>query len=126
MKRAEDFLDLPYHFTMIPDHWEDGTPGWLIEVAELPGCMSQGASPDEAVERIRDAMLGWIDVALRDDEVIPLPYPEDGDSSVVSVPIPASLECTLGIEARQRGLSVDQLIVSLLSDAVASPAGTDR
>jgi antitoxin HicB len=126
MKRAEDFLELPYHFVMTPDRWDDGTPGWLIEVAELPGCVSQGASPDEAVERIHDAMLSWIDVVLQDGAEIPLPYSDDADSGLVTLPIPAALERALGKEARRRGVHVDQLIVSLLNDVVASPAGTDR
>jgi antitoxin HicB len=124
MKQAEQFLDLPYHFIMLPDHWDDGTPGWVIWVAELPGCMSQGASPDEAIERIKDAMLGWIDVALQDGHDIPLPYPDDFGSILAPVPMQVSLEHALKQEARRRGVGVNELIVTLLNDAVTAGAGT--
>jgi predicted RNase H-like HicB family nuclease len=126
MKQAEDFLELPYHFILVEDHWSDGTPGWFIRVAELPGCMSQGATADEAIERIRDAMLGWIDVQLQDGRDVPTPYPEDFDSSVITVPVPDSLDQALAVEARRRGVAVDQLIVTLLTDAVAAGAGTNH
>lgn len=45
----------------------------MAEVAELPGCVSQGATPEEAAANIRDAMLGWISVGLSDGQPIPEP-----------------------------------------------------
>lgn len=37
--------------------------GWAATVAELPGCISQGDTADEALEMIADAMRGWFAVA---------------------------------------------------------------
>jgi len=34
--------------------------GYVVEVPQLPGCMSQGKSLDEAVENIKDAISGWL------------------------------------------------------------------
>lgn len=36
--------------------------GYVADVPELPGCMSQGKTLDEAVENIRDAIRGYLAV----------------------------------------------------------------
>ncbi len=72
-RTAEAYAELPYRISLVPDRSKYGTRGWFAEVEELPGAMSQGRTPDEAVERVRDAMLGWISVALEDGKEIPLP-----------------------------------------------------
>jgi predicted RNase H-like HicB family nuclease len=36
--------------------------GYVADVPELPGCMSQGKTLDEAVENIRDAIRGYLHV----------------------------------------------------------------
>ncbi|MFP3899189.1 MAG: type II toxin-antitoxin system HicB family antitoxin [Dehalococcoidia bacterium] len=34
--------------------------GYVADVPELPGCMSQGKNLDEAIENIRDAIRGYL------------------------------------------------------------------
>ncbi|MBI4665678.1 MAG: type II toxin-antitoxin system HicB family antitoxin [Nitrospinae bacterium] len=34
--------------------------GYVVDVPELPGCMSQGKTMDEALENIKDAIKGWL------------------------------------------------------------------
>ena len=36
--------------------------GYVVDVPELVGCMSQGKTIDEALENIKDAIRGWIEV----------------------------------------------------------------
>lgn len=36
--------------------------GYVVDVPELNGCMSQGKSIDEALENIKDAIKGWLKV----------------------------------------------------------------
>ena len=43
---------------------EDGY--WVAECPSLPGCISQGASKDEAITNIREAIRGYI-AALEED-----------------------------------------------------------
>ena len=42
---------------LYPDH-EDG--GWVVEVPSLPGCLTQGATREEALENARDAIDCWV------------------------------------------------------------------
>ena len=41
----------------------EGEDGWLVvECPSLPGCVSQGRTMDEALENIKDAIQGCLDV----------------------------------------------------------------
>lgn len=39
--------------------------GYVIDVPELIGCMSQGKTVDEALTNIEDAIKGWLEVEKR-------------------------------------------------------------
>lgn len=59
---------------------EDGQ--WVAECPSLPGCISQGATREETIANIREAIEGCI-LALQDDN---LPVPEDKfDAMLVAV-----------------------------------------
>ncbi len=39
--------------------------GYVVDVPELIGCMSQGKTIDEALENIKDAIKGWIETETK-------------------------------------------------------------
>lgn len=51
----------------------DDIEGYLAEAPKLPGCVTAGATVDEALEMLRDAMEGWIECALAAGDPIPEP-----------------------------------------------------
>jgi antitoxin HicB len=118
MTTIDDYLSLPYRIALTPDSDEDGHSGWVAEAVELPGAVSQGATPDEAVERVRDAMTGWISVALEDGREIPTPRHDDDYSGRFLVRLPASLHAALARQADAEGVSLNQFASSALAGAV--------
>lgn len=53
---------------------EPGEDGMVIaSVPALPGCHSQGLTRDEAIENIREAVVGWLE---SQDEIEPGPAVE--------------------------------------------------
>ncbi len=50
--------------------YQDEDGAWIIECPAIPGCVSQGASEEEAMENIKDAMEGCI--AARKELGMPL------------------------------------------------------
>ena len=117
-KPAEGYLDLPYHIVLVRDQSEDGEEGWVATVEELPGALSQGKTPAEAAENVRDAMLGWIDVMLQDGKPIPEPRPEQSYSGKFVVRLAPSLHEALVKEADHEGVSLNHFIASALAGAV--------
>ena len=51
--------------------------GWLAEVPDLPGCMSDGETPQQAVENVMDAITCWIEAAEEDGRRVPVPSDAD-------------------------------------------------
>jgi predicted RNase H-like HicB family nuclease len=47
--------------------------GFLALVPDLPGCMSDGASPEEAAVNVQDAIITWIEAAIDLGHAIPAP-----------------------------------------------------
>ena len=45
--------------------------GYIVSVPELPGCLSEGDTFEEAWEMIQDAMTGWLQVAVDHDDHVP-------------------------------------------------------
>lgn len=45
--------------------------GYVVEVLELPGCVSQGKTVEEAIENIKDAINGYIEVEKEMGREIP-------------------------------------------------------
>jgi antitoxin HicB len=61
-----------YRIVLRPLAIEDGG-GWVAEVPELPGCMSDGDTPQQAVENVMDAIGCWIEAAEEDGRPVPEP-----------------------------------------------------
>lgn len=119
MSTVDEYLSLPYRVELLPDTDDEGRTGWVAEVRELPGCISQGGTPDEAVHNVRDAMEGWISVALEDGREIPVPKREDAYSGRFVVRMPSSLHAELARRAEAEGVSLNQFVAAALAGAVA-------
>lgn len=114
MKRTvEEYMKLPYTIEITPD---DGS--FFIKVKELPGCMSVGETRSETMEMIDDAMRGWLEVALEDGIEIPLPeiMQEEKYSGKFALRLPKSLHTKLAEAAEREGVSLNQYIITLLSE----------
>lgn len=116
------YLDLPYTIEL------RNTPGegWFVRVKELPGCMSQGETAEEALAMIQDAMRGWLEVALEHGDPIPEPRPEEEYSGKFVVRVPRSLHRELVAAADLEGVSLNQYINTVLAQAVGRAMPTYR
>jgi predicted RNase H-like HicB family nuclease len=69
---VDDYLMLNYPITFYPE--TDG--GYTVAIKDLPGCISQGDTLEEAFINIQEAKQGWIETALEYGDEIPLPQIE--------------------------------------------------
>jgi predicted RNase H-like HicB family nuclease len=49
--------------------------GYLATVPDLPGCMSDGETPEEALRNVQEAIDSWIAAAKEWKQDIPKPSP---------------------------------------------------
>jgi predicted RNase H-like HicB family nuclease len=111
---------LDYKVEIIKISEEDGG-GYLAFVPKLPGCMSDGETPEEALKNVQDAIKCWIETAKEKGRPIPLPeeYREENEySGKILLRIPKSMHKMLHEMAQEEGVSLNNLIQNLLSFAV--------
>jgi predicted RNase H-like HicB family nuclease len=60
------------HYSMILE-WDPRDRIYVVTVPELPGCMTHGATREEAVRQGQDAIEGWIESAQADGWTVPEP-----------------------------------------------------
>lgn len=63
---------LEYPILIAPLAAEDGG-GFVATVPDLPGCMSDGETPEEAMHNVMDAIEEWIDASRKLGRDIPRP-----------------------------------------------------
>ena len=63
---------LTYPVVLEPISPEDGG-GFLARVPDLPGCMSDGATPEEAITNVKDAIACWMEAAQDHGRPVPSP-----------------------------------------------------
>ena len=63
------YLALNYPITLYPE--ADG--GYTAILPDLPGCLSQGDTLEEAVNNVQDAKLAWLETAWDCGDPIPMP-----------------------------------------------------
>lgn len=110
---------MKYSIRIRPLSGEDGG-GWLAEVPDLPGCMSDGETPEEAVLNVQDAIQEWMAAAAEMGREVPAPGRYDCDaeySGRLSLRMPKSLHAELVRSASREGVSVNQYVLYLLSSA---------
>lgn len=64
--------DLSYPVLIEPLPPEEGG-GFVAVAPDLPGCMSDGETPEEALRNIQDAIAEWIDEAQALSRPVPPP-----------------------------------------------------
>lgn len=60
------------HYTMVIQ-WSDEDTAYIVTVPELPGCVTHGATYEEAVQRGQEAIASWIDANRAWGRPIPTP-----------------------------------------------------
>ena len=116
------YLSLRYPVTIHTD--PDG--GYVAEIEELPGCMTQSETIDEAFEALEDARQLWIKTAYDDSQDIPVPRDMENYPGKFLVRMPKSLHRALARAAKREGVSLNQYVTSLLASGVYGDAITSQ
>ena len=53
--------------------WSEDDGAYIVSVPDLPGCMADGATPNEAVENAKEVIQEWIETAQSLGRAVPEP-----------------------------------------------------
>ncbi|MCM1512529.1 MAG: type II toxin-antitoxin system HicB family antitoxin [Oxalobacter formigenes] len=114
-----------YSHVVGPLSEEDGG-GFLFTIPDLPGCMSDGSTIEEAIENGRDAFYSVVSALSDMGREIPVPnlrpdsisIPDSSGKFVARVP--KSLHAQMTARAKAEGVSLNSLVISFLAAGMAS------
>lgn len=105
-----------YEVRLFPLAQEDGG-GWAAEVPELPGCFTDGDTPEEALQNAQQAIEEWLEIARENGR--PVPEPKKARDYLFSgkftLRIPKSLHRRLAEKAEADGVSLNHYVSTLLA-----------
>lgn len=112
-----EFDDYPFEVRPLS---EDDGGGFLITFPDLPGCMSDGESPEEAIQEGRDAFQCWMQAHIEDGRAIPQPN-SGGEPGKFVQRLPKSLHARLAARAKQEGVSLNTLVLTFIAEGMGHP-----
>jgi len=108
-----------YQFTVRPLSKEEGG-GYLVEYPDLPGCMSDGETIDEAIRNGREALRDCLDVFKESGRRIPKPSIE---AAQWRQRLPRTLYSKLTKQAENEGVSINSLVTAMIAEAIGAKQG---
>jgi antitoxin HicB len=103
-----------YPFTIRPLSEEDGG-GFAIEYPDLPGCISDGETPEEAFESGSDAVKAYLLNCVKHGDPVPKPSAASGQWRQR---VPRSLHSRLVAKAREEGVSLNTLVTAMIAEGL--------
>lgn len=103
-----------YPFTIRPLAEAEGG-GFAIEYPDLPGCISDGSTPEEAFEQGSDAVRSYLLNCHKHGD--PLTRPSE-PSGLWRQRVPRSLHARLIARARQEGVSLNTLVTAMIAEGL--------
>ena len=110
-----------YPFTIRPLSADDGG-GFLIEYPDLPGCHSDGETPEQAVINGRDAVRSYLLSCKKHGDPIPKPSSPAPSSGQFRVRMPKSMHARLVAQAQREGVSLNMFVVAAAAQALGQRA----
>jgi antitoxin HicB len=105
-----------YQFTVRPLSKEEGG-GYLVEYHDIPGCMSDGETVDEAIANAREALRDCMEVFRESGRTIPKPRIE---AAQWRQRLPRTLYSKLTKQAENEGVSINSLVTAIIAEAIGA------
>jgi len=106
-----EYVSMPWTVRIKRNSWGR----YLARVDELGGCVGDGETAEEALSSVRESMHVWFATALLKGLEMPKPSEDVAFSGKFVVRVPISLHRRLATQAKEEGVSLNTLIVTLLS-----------
>lgn len=118
---VDQYLELPYRIEVARESGNHGI-AWRATVDELPGCVSQGNTPEEALTQLRSVMESWFTKAIAERREIPLPAGEApaprssrGHNGRFLIRMPKTLHEQLAAAAERENVSLNRFLTERLA-----------
>ena len=105
-----------YRFSVLPlSKVESG--GYLVEYPDIPGCMSDGETIEEAIANGRQALRDCVAVFQESGRKVPKPGIE---AAQWRQRVPRTLYLKLTVQAEHEGVSINSFVTAIIAEAIGS------
>lgn len=115
-------LDWRYTRRLIPDP----SGGFTATIHELPGCIAEGDTADEALSNLESAAQSWMESAKSNGYPITPPIDYEGASGKIALRISKRIHQLAAERAEMEGISLNQFIGNALSSYLGQQDGMKR
>jgi antitoxin HicB len=105
-----------YQFTVRPLSADEGG-GYLVEYPDIPGCMSDGETIQEAIANGREALRDCLEVFRESGRRVPKPSIE---AAQWRQRLPRTLYAKLTRQAQREGVSINSFVTAIIAEAIGS------
>lgn len=95
--------------------YSDEDRGYIATVPELPGCSAFGDTEEEAIREVKVAASLWLTAARKAGRKVPAPIIGKTFKGRFPLRIPEDLRRKLELEAKRRGVSLNELILQKIA-----------
>ena len=111
-----EYLKKPYGRVVVPE--PDGT--YRAEIVEFPGCLATGDTAQDALAKLEDVALAWLDATLTKNKRVPEPIENDEFSGKLMLRLSKSLHRRAAHQAARDGVSLNQFIGNCVAEQVGA------
>lgn len=115
-------IEKPYTFRLTPDV----AGGYIATIQELPGCVAEGDSSEEAITNITKAAHSWMDAARHLGQKIPEPISLSEYSGKIALRVPRSIHKQAAELSLLEGVSTNQLLLTAISNYLGGKEVFDK
>jgi len=109
-------------FTVRPLTKDEGG-GYLVEYPDIPGCMSDGETIEDAIANGREALRDCIAVFRESGRKLPKP---NAAPALWRLRLPRTLYAKLTKRAESEGVSINSLLTAIIAEAIGAKRKAQR
>lgn len=106
------------HHYLINILWSEEDQLYIAEVPELEGCISHGKTATAATQNAEEGIASWILAAKKMKHPVPEPALKRKVSGKFNLRLPKEIHKSLIVRALKEGVSLNQMVATLLARAV--------
>ncbi len=111
-KNVDYYMNLPYTIVVKKEKNNEGGDCYIARVLELPHCLGDGETPQEAIDCLNVHMRMAIQAYLRDN--ISIPEPQTEYSGNINIRVDPELHARLAQEAAVHDMSLNKYAALIL------------